>query len=128
MPPWKPYYNPVGSTVDNLEEFCKSLFDTGTQEAFREQFFTLTTEKDLREVLADNKIVIPPTDVITGAPIRIMVVDVENARCVSYGAKIDPKNELFYLLVMPPVPRKYDRDMQAWESAWYHAIADGFGM
>jgi hypothetical protein len=28
--------------------------------------------------------------------------------------KIDPVNDLFYLLV-PPTPRKYDQDMQAWE-------------
>jgi hypothetical protein len=129
MPPWKPYLYPVGSTVDNLYGFLQSLFDPANQQAFRDSFFNLKTEAELRDLLLTNKIYIPVDDSTPQKnPIRIMVVDVEYARCISYDKKIDPKTDFFYLLVMPPVPHKYDTKMQTWESAWYHAIVDGFGM
>ena len=48
---------------------------------------------------------------------------------------INPSNDYFYLLILPPVPNNANyagqpgyKDMQAWESAWYHAIVDGYGM
>ncbi|MGA7490609.1 MAG: hypothetical protein WBW74_27115, partial [Xanthobacteraceae bacterium] len=71
--------------------------------------------------------------VVAGA--RIMLVDIENARTKTYGP-IDAVNENFYLLTLPPVPRrptsqssKEDyKSMQAWEGAWHHAIVDGYGM
>jgi hypothetical protein len=128
MPPWKPVnLYPVGSTVDNLHWFLDHLFDAG-QQAFRDQFFMLGNEAQLRDLLATNKIFIPATDPQTGNPIRLMIVDVEYARCHHYDAPIVPARDLFYLLVMPPVPRYYDPVMQNWESAWYHAIVDGYGM
>jgi hypothetical protein len=127
MPPWKSYLNPVGQTVDNLHWFLDQLFGA-SQQAFRDQFFHLSDEDQLRNLLATNRIFIPATDPQSGNPIRIMLVDVENARCHHYGAHINPATDLFYLLVMPPVPRHYDPTMQNWESAWYHAIVDGFGM
>jgi hypothetical protein len=126
MPPWKAYASSPGATADHLKYFCDQLFGPN-QKAFRDQFFTLGDEKQLRQLLGDNQVIIPPTDA-NGNPVRIMVVDVEYARCFNYPPKIDPVNDLFYLLVMPPVPTKYDKEMQAWDSAWYHAIADGFGM
>jgi hypothetical protein len=110
----------------------KKLFDPLHQQAFRNGFFHLNSEDQLRNLLADNKIIIPKTDDGTpqGRPIRIIVVDVQYARMKWYpdNVLIDPVNELFYLLVMPPVPQTYDPVMQGWESAWYHAIVDGFGM
>jgi hypothetical protein len=126
MPPWKSYYNPIGLTVENLHEFCEKLFGNN-QRAFRDSFFNLNNEDQLRNLLNTNKIFIPLVD-DQGAPLRIMLVDVENARTKVYPPPIDPDTMPFYLLVMPPVPRTYDPQMQNWESSWYHAIVDGFGM
>ena len=61
MPPWKPYLTPVGSVVDDLHWFVQKLFDPINQQAFRDLFFNLNTEPQLRNLLADNKIIIPPT-------------------------------------------------------------------
>jgi hypothetical protein len=64
-----------------------------------------------------------------------MLVDVQSTQTWQAHPPIDPNNNYFYLLVLPPVPTRYDpvaqpgyEEMQAWESAWYHAIVDGYGM
>ena len=124
MPPWKPKYD-VGAVVDNLKYFVDQLFDPQNQSAFRNQFFQHKHESVVRQLLADNKVIIPPDDG-NGNPVRIVIVDIQNARM--WKADDFNANQLFYLLVMPPVPTYYDTEMQAWESAWYHAIVDGFGM
>jgi len=92
------------------------------------------SEDEVRAVLVTYGIVIPrQTD--QGDPLRIMLVDVQNAQTWQEPPPINPVTDYFYLLVMPPVPSNPNypgqpgyQDMQAWESAWYHAIVDGYGM
>ena len=139
MPPWKQYPGTTGAEVDHLKYFVDRLFGIPGNDpmAFRKQFFDIPDsspdglhgENVLRQMLADNQIIIPPDD---GAkppnPIHIVLVDVQTAHLKCYYKKFNAANDLFYLLVMPPIPTQYNADMQAWESAWYHAIVDGFGM
>src|SRR5262245_19042361 len=111
-------------------DFTAKLFGPG-QKAFRDKFFACATEAELRDLLRENKIEV-------AADVRIMLVDIENARSKTIGP-IDARNEKFYALVMAPVPRGDGRpaanppgvdpgyiDMQAWENAWYHAVVDGY--
>ncbi len=131
--PTKPY-DPadVKNQLGHNYDFTAKLFGQG-QQAFRNTFFNCTTEAALRALLLAEKITV-------AADVRIMLVDVENARSKTFGP-IDASNEKFYVLVMAPVPRGDGRpaanppavdpgyiDMQAWENAWYHAIVDGYGM
>jgi hypothetical protein len=133
MPPWKSYANSPGATADDLYYFLQNCFQPNPKgNNFRNQFFDpALTEDSARVLLMNNRIFVPQDD---GGkppnPIRLMFVDVQNAQVWQdpKKKKIDPVNDLFYLLVMPPTPQKYDPEMQAWESAWYHAIVDGYGM
>jgi hypothetical protein len=68
--------------------------------------------------------------------VRIMLVDIEAAAKKEYPPAIVPGTDKFYVLILPPVPRREKgnpgddayKEMQAWNSAWYHAINDGYGM
>jgi hypothetical protein len=151
--PWKPDYNAyggsIGATVDTLKEFIGKLFDPGKYPGFRDQFFddpsqpgypagSTLNEPIIRRMLKQQGINIPETHTVGGQKhdIRIVIVDVQNARLASYetdpklfGRKEIDKNDWFYLLVMPPVPSiPAEVDLQTYESAWYHAIVDGYGM
>ena len=61
-----------------------------------------------------------------------MIVDIETATTKVYDPPIDPKKMDFYIMVLPPVPRRHVegvyKDEQAWWSAHYHASNDGYGM
>jgi hypothetical protein len=114
----------VGKAVQANFQFLHALFDANHQ-AFRDKLVNCADETAARKMLGDNGLTVPP-------PIRIMVVDIENARTKFWGKPIDPGTEEWYVLVMPPVPRRKQNadyvDMQAWSAAWYHASNDGYGM
>jgi hypothetical protein len=134
--PWKPPYNP-GVETKHLFDFLQQLFGAG-QVAFRASLFAAPNEAQLRTMLGDWGIFIPTHTGGPGTPaVRIMLVDVQNANTWQDPSlpKINPATDDFYVLVMPPVPTRYPaaaqpgyEEMQAWESAWYHAIVDGYGM
>jgi hypothetical protein len=134
--PWKPpsYYSKAGTTTQVLYAFVQELFDATNGPALRNQLMTAHDEDEVRAILNSRGIVIPRLTGTTGsAPVRIKIVDVQSARVWEQQPAIDPNNDFFHVLVMPPVPSNYAgqpgyTDMQAWESAWYHAIVDGYGM
>jgi hypothetical protein len=110
------------------------LFDLEKNQALRDQFFACQSDDAVRDLLAQFGIKIDDYRV------RFMLVDIENARTwqAPNKAPIDAKHDLFYVYIMPPVPRRTApgesepsagyKDMQAWEEAWHHAICDGYGM
>jgi hypothetical protein len=129
MPP-KKYHDPntVGDQVQNNFAILSKLFDDVGQKAFRDKLFSYATEAELRAALQAEGVPVLPD-------VRLMLVDIENARTKTYGP-IDAANEDFYILTLAPVPRRptsepskadYKR-MQAWEGAWHHAIVDGYGI
>jgi hypothetical protein len=118
----------VGEQVQNNYTILSRLFDEPGQKAFRDALFAYPTEAALRAALNTD-------GVIVDAGVRIMLVDIEYARTKTFGP-INPATEDYYVLVLPPIPRRptsdptkadYKRD-QAWEGAWHHAIVDGYGM
>jgi hypothetical protein len=136
--PWKPYnIAQVGVTTEHLYEFLQQLFGSGNA-AFRANLLAAPDERQLRIMLGDWGIFIPTDIGGTGSPpLRIMLVDIQSTRTWQdpNQAPINPATDYFYVLVMPPVPTRYDpavqpgyEEMQAWESAWYHAMVDGYGM
>ncbi len=124
------YWDPakVGEQVQHNYAFLSKLFDDVGQKAFRDGLFAYGKEEDLRAALIAEGVPV-------GTDVRIMLVDIEYARTKSFGP-IDAVNENFYLLTLPPVPRRPTTDaskadykrMQAWEGAWHHAIVDGYGI
>lgn len=133
--PWKPYNaNLIGVTTQHLYGFLQELFGNQGQ-ALRDQLMHANDENQLRIMLGNWGILIPAN--VNGLPLRIMMVDIQNARTWQDRNQnpIKPNTDYFYLLTLPPVPSNPNyagqpgyKDMQAWESAWYHAIVDGYGM
>jgi hypothetical protein len=129
MPPAK-YWDPlkVGEQVQANYAILTKLFDNGQGKQLRDQLFAYATEPELRQALKDMGVPLLEN-------VRLMLVDIENARTKTFGA-IDAANENFYVLTLPPVPRRPTADpgkqdhkrSQAWEGAWHHAIVDGYGM
>ncbi len=122
--PTKPYdEDKVGQQVQMNYKFIDKLFGRG-QKAFRDRFFRCRTEAALRRALKREGVNVRPG-------VRLMILDVENARTKVFGT-INPRRDNFYVMVMPPVPRRRKsedyKDSQAWEGAWYHAIVDSYGM
>jgi len=143
MPAVKPYdEHEVGAVAQSNYEVLEKLFDleaTTVGQALRQQLFDQTNEANLRAVLK-----IEPWKIVVPDDVRLMVVDIENARTLTFRPAskkpgepdIDP-SEKFYVLVLPPVPRnrktadssrKDYKEAQAWAEAWYHATTDGHGM
>lgn len=144
MPAVKPYNeHEVGKVAQTNYAVLEQLFDLDVGQALRNQLFGAASEANLQALLEAPpwKIVIPPG-------VRIMVVDIENARTKTFRPAtkndgepdIDPRED-FYVLVLPPVPRReaanpdatprsihVSKETHAWSSAWYHAITDGYGM
>jgi hypothetical protein len=134
--PWKPpYYSNAGNTTQYLYAFVQELFGAGGA-ALRNQLMNAQDEDEVRAVLNSKGIVIPRlTGGASSPPVRIKIVDVQTAGVWEAHPPINPNNDFFYVLVLPPVPSNSNyagqpgyTDMQAWESAWYHAIVDGYGM
>jgi hypothetical protein len=136
--PWKSYdLGQVGTTSQYLYNFVQLLFGPGNA-AVRSTLLGALNEAQLRTLLQSYGISIPSNIGGTGSPpLRIMLVDIESAQTWQDPTqpKINPTTDFFYVLVMPPVPTRFDpavqpgyEEMQAWESAWYHAVVDGYGM
>jgi hypothetical protein len=137
--PWKPYdEDTVGPLTEALYRFLHyHLFVPGDQ--VRGALMNAGNEGQLRMMLGQYGIFIPERIDMNdpnSAPLRIMLVDVQTANIWQEpGRPINYNNDYFYVLVMPPIPSNANyagqpgyQDMQAWESAWYHAIVDGYGM
>jgi hypothetical protein len=136
--PWKPYnLGQVGVTTQTLYNFVQQLFGPGGN-VIRNTLLAAANETQLRTLLAGYGISLPANIGGPGSPpppLRIMLVDIQSARCwqdPSLGP-INPATDYFYVLVMPPVPTRYSgqpgyEEMQALESAFYHAEVDGYGM
>jgi len=127
--PKKPYYQAkVGQAIQTNYKFLADLWEgkpRGTPgQPLRDYLFTRPTEAAIRTALAAEGIEVP-------GPIRIMLVDIEHARTKVYGDPIKPTED-WYLLILPPVPRREPeeiyKEMQAWRGAYYHASNDGYGM
>jgi hypothetical protein len=123
--PFKPPYTPakMGTYVQKNYVFLREkLFDPKVGAALRQELLNMS-EADLRpRIKAELDLDIP-------AHVRVMVVDIENGR--ANPASMNQDDE-FYMLVLPPVPRKSEtaehKEACAWEGAWHHAIVDGYGM
>jgi hypothetical protein len=126
----------VGNVVQINFAFLEHLWEEkplwgepGKRLTLRDHLFGLQNTEELRTALALERIYVDEG-------VRIMVVDIENARTNSYGPDIKPEREQFYVLVLPPALRRETKDptkedylhMQAWSGAWYHATSDGYGM
>ncbi len=131
--PDTPVGHDPGQYLNENYQIVTQLFDVDGNQAFRKKFFDCKNDDDVRWLLTQYKITIAYN-------VRIMLVDIENARTWQDPSKppIDATKDLFYVYIMPPVPRrtmhgesepsKGYKDMQAWEEAWHHAICDGYGM
>jgi hypothetical protein len=143
MPAFKPYDEAnVGKVVDTNYKFLNHLWSeeklwgpSGQERTLRDHLFALSDEAALRAELALQGIKVDPPGG-SQTPVRIMLVDIENARTKTYGTAINAGSDLFYVLVLPPKLRRQTEDpskedykrMQAWSGAWYHASNDGYGM
>jgi len=122
--PMKPQYEPakMGAYVQRNYAFLTKLFDSKVGPGLRQELWDMS-EADLRlRIKAELDLDIPAT-------VRVMVVDIENGRAKPAGMS---EADVFYTLVLPPVPRKSPteehKEASAWEGAWHHAIVDGYGM
>jgi hypothetical protein len=143
MPAYKPYDpEKVGAIVDVNHRFLKNLWsgdklwgNPGQERTLRDHLFDLADEQALRDALAQQGITVTPPPGVQ-QPVRVMLVDIENARTKTYGPAIRARDELFYVLVLPPNPQRTTHDpskidykeMLAWSGAYYHASSDGYGM
>jgi len=135
--PWKP--EEVGAHTQSYYAFAEMLWTSGSTVRNDLKTASSVNEDTLRSKLGAFGIVIPPMTLEPHPqPLRIYVFDVENADLYNASPPINPTTDSFYVFVMPPNPRgrplsphappdEY-RDMQAWESAWYHAAVDGYGL
>jgi hypothetical protein len=137
MPATKPNYDEegVGTNAQINSVFLKQLWDPDNGSAFRSRLLNARDEKTLRDLLDANDIKIRPDTV------RIVVFDVESAKVQIYRRpqdnpneppRIDTGNENFYVLVLPPSPKRHDntgyRNMQRSAAAYYHAVNESYGM
>jgi hypothetical protein len=123
--PRKPDYSDriIDFTKSNFE-FLKELWGEGGA-ALRNEFLTSRDEPALRRLLLQKaKIEIEAT-------VRLVVVDILTTKTNSFVT--DPDTQDFYVLVLPPKPRRNPGDaryeeLQGWTAAHYHAINDSYGM
>lgn len=123
--PAKPdYSDKVGAYAQNNFEFLtKQLWSKGGAR-LRDRFIA-ADQRGLKALLRRFKIPFDPN-------MTIAVVDLETARTNGFDAQ-PPLRGRFYTLVLPPLPRRnpkepHYQEMQAWTSAYYHAINDSYGM
>lgn len=116
------YGDELGVLAQTNFKFLTKLWASGS--TLREQLFTQPDEASLREVLRGFNIIV-------GSDVKILLVDIENARTKSFVT--NPQTDNFYALVLPPAPRRHPSNaeyqkMQGWTAAHYHAINDSYGM
>jgi hypothetical protein len=116
----------VGKEVQKYKVILDRLFDNAGHQALRDTLYNCADETALRDAFKTQ------LDIDIAADVRIMLIDVENARWKSFDPQIDPKKDKFYVYILPPIPRRSTvaeyKTMQAWEGAWYHAMVDSYGM
>jgi hypothetical protein len=114
----------VQETIQGNFKFLQKLFHPETGAKLRNDLFNQKDEAGLRAFLGSQWVSVKPT-------VRLMLVDIENGRTKVYGDAIKPTEE-WYVLVLPPVPRR-SKDpqyvqLQTWSEATFHASNDGYGM
>jgi hypothetical protein len=119
----------VGEHAQNNYKFLEALFGPSS-------LGPPPTGQELRDYLLSNNDATLRADlagwfgIVVPAGVRILIVDIENARTtLTPDAIKDP----YYVLVLPPsLRRKLNDDSyldaQALSGAWYHATSDGYGM
>ena len=117
------YGDELGTLTQYNFRFLEQLWKDGSE--LRKELFNYTDEDRLRQWLKTKHNIMVADDV------RIVILDLENARIKKFVE--NPQNEKFYALVLPPRPQGYPgnkqyRNMQAWNTAHYHAINDSYGM
>jgi hypothetical protein len=114
----------VGRNVQDIYNFLDDLWKPNSP--LRDQLRAITSGKDLKSFVKTNLSIDIPPDV------NMILVDIEDANTTSYGTAIDPTKDPFYVLIIPPTPRRHKnkeyKDAQAWSEAWFHATTDGLGM
>jgi hypothetical protein len=115
----------VQEAIRGNYKFLQKLFDPQTGAKLRKDLFNQKDEAGLRAFLGSQWLAVRPN-------VRLMLVDIENGQTKVYGSAIDPSKEEWYVLVLPPVPRRSKDpqylDMQTWAEATFHATNDGYGM
>jgi hypothetical protein len=112
-------------TQTNFEFLLTKLWGPDAEaKALRDELITAESEAQLRASLARLNI-----EVLPGT--KLMVVDIVGARTKSFVTS--PGTEDFYVLVLPPKPRRHPgndryKEMQGWMAAHYHAVNDSYGM
>jgi len=139
----------VGARAQAYREFAQKAFfgDTaGAQQidgqTFRKNlrdFAKRNTQQQLLDLLNNtHNLKIPATngaDDQHGDPLKLMIVDIDLGApyTASDVSPLPDENDAFYIFVIPPTPQRVPnnkayQEMQAFESAWYHAIVDGYGL
>jgi len=123
--PKKPdYSDQIVQYTQHYYAFLKELWGPGG-EALRQTLTTSRNEAELRDLLkAKAKIEIETTT-------RLVIVDILSTKTNSFVN--NAATEDFYVLVLPPKPRRNPNDarygeLQGWSAAHYHAINDSYGM
>ena len=125
--PTKPDYSEyVGDYVQSNRKFLMRLWGDSGQ-SIRDKWIRQKTQKDLRDLLFRD------LNIKVSRDVNVMVVDIQNARSNPDPITFDPQKDKFYLLVLPPKPVKNPGNedyemMQMWNSAYYHAVNDSYGM
>jgi hypothetical protein len=118
----------VGESAQNIYNFLDKLWGNKPQpsgKTLRDELRAIMSEPDLKYFVKGNIGINIPEDV------RLILVDIEDAKTTRYR-DTDPSLHPFYVLVIPPTPRRYDskeyKEGQALSVAWFHATTDGWGM
>jgi hypothetical protein len=125
MPLQKPdYSDQVGKVTQGNFEFLMNKLWTDSGSALRNKFVSAESEGELRALF--NEFNIP-----VEANVRLAVFDPESMKLKSFVN--NPAQEPFYVLVLPPRPRRHAgnkpyTEMQGWTAAHYHTINDSYGM
>jgi hypothetical protein len=131
--PWKPWTAAdMGEYTQLGYEFLYAMFGEGfgvPPGGYRDRYLHYDGPALRRQLAADLKILIPND-------VKVFVFDCESTQS-NDPEGIDWQNDTWYGMTLPPTPRgrtppnppSYDyTDGQAWEGAWYHAMADSLGM
>jgi hypothetical protein len=115
----------IGTVTQQNYEFLKELWGSNGP-ALRDMLVSAAKQDELRDLLVGWNIYVDSF-------VKVMIVDIENARTHTPEGPIDPMVDKFYVLVLPPVPRKHPKEpgygmSQGWSTAYYHAITDSYGM
>lgn len=110
--------------IQRNHAFITKLWDKKTGPALRDRLFAAKDLRRLKAELNDHGLVYPND-------VQIILVDVENGRTKNFPKALDT-NGRWYVIVLPPRPRR-SKDKQyceqiAWTEAAFHASNDGYGM